>query len=75
MAIYKITCPSYCGSYFASYLQSVTVIAENEADALGRLAEWFKETDRKFIRPDNWQIECISQHSSGVIDWIEDSDY
>lgn len=75
MKVYKISCPSSCGSYFASYLQSVTVVAENETDALEKLAQWFKETGRKFIRPNKWQIDCMAQHASGVIDWVEDSDY
>ncbi len=34
MNIYKILCCSSCGSYFSSYLQSVTIIAQNENEAL-----------------------------------------
>jgi heme/copper-type cytochrome/quinol oxidase subunit 2 len=75
MKVYKISCTSFCGSYFASYLQSVTVIAEDETDALLKLDKWFKETGREFIRPNKWAIDCVADEASGIIDWHEDSDY
>lgn len=78
MKAYKISCHSKCGSYFASYLQSVTVIANSQDEAISELRKWMRDNDRSFINNDEkvWQVELLSTVSiPGVLDWQEDSDY
>jgi hypothetical protein len=75
MNTYKISCFSKCGSYFASYLQSVTVNADSEEEALTLCKEWLDENQRKFIYPESeWRIRELDD-AKGVIDYLEDSDY
>ncbi len=79
MNAYKVSCYSHCGTYFASYLQSVTVLAHTERDAIEYVKIWLKENDRSFIRmdPTQWGVEVITHNTAvvGVIDYYEDSDY
>jgi len=52
MNIYKISCASDCGSYFNSYLQSVTVIAKDKEDAIKYVTKWMeKPLNGSFIYP------------------------
>ena len=76
MAYFKASCHSACGSYFASYLQSVTVIADDTEQAKDRVERWLKREGRSFIKPRGpaWVAERLPG-SGDVIDWHEDSDY
>ncbi|HET8686850.1 MAG TPA: hypothetical protein VFM18_09315 [Methanosarcina sp.] len=75
--IYQVNCFSKCRSYFISYLQSVTVIADDEQHAISLTKEWLKKEGRKFIYPEEkWRVRFIGEHKQqGVIDYHEDSDY
>lgn len=74
--LYKISCPSSCGSYFGSYMQSVSVIADSTEDALARVKKWLKKRGQNFVRDEkHWNVEELGQDGSGVFDWHEDSDY
>lgn len=78
MNTYKVSCYSHCGTYFASYLQSVTVLAVTEREARHHVELWLKENGRSFIRmdPTQWSIQLITRDTNeGVIDYHEDSDY
>jgi hypothetical protein len=78
MNIYNISCRSECGSYFSAYLQNVTVIAENEEDAIEHAKQWMNDSRTWFIDadPKKWCIEMMQEGlQAGVIDWHEDSDY
>ena len=75
MKIYKISCYSDCGTYFGSYLQSLTIIADSE-DQAKELAKKWQRKNQSFIFPENqWDIQEISSVESGVIDYNIDSDY
>jgi hypothetical protein len=57
-------------------LQSVTVIADNEADAIKRIEDWLEKTGNSFIYPkDKWSVLVLGDADYGVIDYLEDSDY
>ena len=74
LSIYKISCYSKCGSYFASYLQSVTVIASDKEDAVQQV----KDEGSSFIYPESeWDVEELAKYplTPGIIDYEEDSDY
>lgn len=76
MKIYKISCYSNCRSYFASYLQSVTVLAESKIEALNKAKDYNNFTGENFIRPitiDN--VEEMKENAFGIIDYLYDSDY
>lgn len=78
MNIYKISCYSACGTYFASYLQSVTVIAESQEGAIEFAKQWMNDKGEGFIDadPSKWDVvQVASTSKSGVVDWYEDSDY
>lgn len=78
MKIYKIICTSRCGSYFTSYLQSVTVIADNEEDAIANVEKWLKGVGDNFIYPKSeWHIVELNENiiNNAVIDYSYDSDY
>lgn len=77
MNAYKISCYSKCGTYFASYLQSVTVLAESEAEAIQKVEDWLDHEGRTFLNSDSskWTVEKLAADMCGVIDWHEDSDY
>lgn len=78
MNIYRIGCWSECGTYFASYLQWLMVLAETKEEAVILAKKWLDKEGRSFIRKNEmtWSIELISDNvSKGVIDWHEDSDY
>jgi hypothetical protein len=77
MNVYKISCYSKCGSYFAPYLQSVTIVAESAEQAVEELKDWLKEQDRSFINKDEsaWSVSLLVNEPCGVIDWHEESDY
>jgi hypothetical protein len=76
MYVFKISCISDCGSYFAAYLQSVTVIANDKNNALAIVKKWLKDNGKEFIKNESkWDIEKISEEINGVIDYCEDSDY
>lgn len=75
MKIYKISCYSTCGSYFDSYLQSLTIIAGSPEQA-EELAKNWQRNNQSFIYPENkWEIMEISNVDHGVIDYNIDSDY
>lgn len=77
MGIFRVSCYSKCGSYFAMYLQSVTVIATDKAEALTNVKAWLKKEGRNFIYPEKeWRIDELKNNlESGVIDYNDDSDY
>jgi hypothetical protein len=76
VTIFKINCFSHCGSYFGSYLQTVTVIAENKEAAINQVKKWLKASHNKFIyNESSWHIEELKPDSFGVVDYLHDSDY
>ena len=78
MKLYKISCHSKYGTYFASYLQSVTVVADSPELALASTRKWLAREGRSFINNDSskWSVEVLANDLSlGVVDWHEDSDY
>lgn len=76
MKIYKVSCHSSCGSYFASYLQSVTVVADNKIEAINKVKDYNLHTGEGFIRPITTDdVEELKQNSFGIIDYLHDSDY
>lgn len=78
MNVYKVSCFSKCGSYFASYLQSVTVTAESKGEAVQHVKAWLDKEGRGFIYPESkWNVEEIANGitSGQVVDYREDSDY
>lgn len=78
MNIYKISFYSKCGSYFESYLKSVTVIATSKEHALEIVRDWSKKYGNSFIYPqEKWNIELITEYVPvpQVIDYEESSDY
>lgn len=78
MNIYRVSCFSDCGSYFVSYLQSVTVKAESESQAKEVVKKWLSDNGKNFIySEDKWEVELVSSKGEipCVIDWIEESDY
>jgi hypothetical protein len=91
MNIFKVSCVSDCGSYFGSYLQSVTVVADTKEDALTVVKECMKKTGNKFIYPETrikkdlykreyiktWDVFLVAGNiqNNTVIDTFEDSDY
>lgn len=76
MKLYKISCYSSCGSYFAAYLQSLTIQAENEAEAIEKAEKWQEFHGEHFIKPTKeCDIEEIVVDRFGVIDSLIDSDY
>lgn len=75
MKIYKISCYSDCGSYFGSYLQSLTIIADSPEQAKEFAKKW-QHKNQSFIYPENkWEVREISSVENGVIDYNIDSDY
>lgn len=76
MKIYKISCTSSCGSYFGAYLQSLTIQAENEAEAIEKAEKWQEFHGEHFIKPiKECYIEELIVDRFGVIDSMIDSDY
>lgn len=79
MKIIKISASSSCGSYFMSYLQSVTVIAENNDDALKVYKKWAKENNSFEKRMKLYFIHLSDlgdvKIDKKVIDSYSDSDY
>lgn len=78
MNIYKISCYSKCGSYFESYLQSVTVLANDEIEAKKITKDWLNKNNERFIYPEtDWETFIILKDLNGpcVIDFYEDADY
>lgn len=77
MSIYRIYYHSSCGTYFASYLQSVTVVADSKAEAIELTQLWLKEQGRCFLEmdPKKWGIEFLGDAAKGVVDYHVDSDY
>ncbi len=75
MKIYKITCYSNCGSYFVSYLQSLTISAESPEEAKEIAKKWQRENESFLYPEDKWEIREISNVECGIIDYHIDSDY
>lgn len=78
MNSYKISCYSRCGSYFGSYLQSVTVIADSKEAALIVTKDWLKKEGERFIYPEEkWRVEVLETGITNgmVVDYHQDSDY
>lgn len=80
MAIFKVSRPSDCGSYFQPYLQSVTIVAESKAQAETVLTQWFVNRGESFVEskyPPEWEVlaEDVSCTVAKVVDFFIDSDY
>lgn len=78
MNVYEISCYSKCNSYFKSYLQSITVVAANEEDAIRVVKKSRPYKNYKFIYPEKeWDIRmiCMDIQNNTVIDYVYDSDY
>jgi len=76
--IFKVSCYSKCSSYFSSYLQSVTVIADTKEDAVKVVKKWLNAKDESFIYPEStWDvwIKETDIKNNMVIDFFKDSDY
>jgi hypothetical protein len=77
MKLFKVSCTSECGSYFTSYLQSLTVVANSAEDAIRVAEEWLDKQERSFIySKDKWRVTFIADIvQDTVVDQHEDSDY
>lgn len=86
MKIYKVSCLSDCGGYFQAYLQSVTLYANSESEALQTAKKWGASQGEKFIKADkNIDIELLSSYDTImqdnpslealIIDYVIDTDY
>lgn len=77
MNVYKISCYSTCQSYFACYLQSVTVISDTPENAKTIVKKWLKKEGKGFIYPENrWELLSLGEAiPNKVVDYLEDSDY
>lgn len=76
MKFYIISCPSSCGSYFAAYLQSLTIQADTEAEAIEKAEKWQEFHGEHFIRPTKeCCIEEVVPDRFGVVNSLIDSDY
>ncbi len=79
MNIYKISCYSKCGSYFLTYLKSVTVISESKEGAIEVVKKWLHKENRLFIEdsPEKWGVDKIYSgiENNVVIDCAIGSDY
>lgn len=78
MNIYKVSCFSKCGTYFAAYLQSVTVTANDSDEALQTVRRHFEVAGDSFIYPENeWRTELLVANvvTGEVVDTQYDSDY
>ena len=78
MKLFIISCYSNSGSHFGSYLQSVTIIAKNEKEAIKAYRKWSNKEGESFIySKDKWDIEEkeIDFSKSQVINSNTDSDY
>ena len=74
--LFCVSCHSTCRSYFASYLQSVTVVAKDKEQAVELVEKWLKKEGRKFIyKKDKWRVDILSDKLEGVVDYHQDSDY
>lgn len=74
--IYKVFAISRCGSYFQSYLKTMTVIAESPEGAM-EMAKAFAEKEGFILAkpPEQWEIVELGPLEFGVIDYLHDSDY
>ena len=76
MKTYIIACRSNCGSYFASYLQSLTIVAETRGEAIERAEAWQEFHGEHFIKSTKeCEISEVTPDRFGVIDSLIDSDY
>ncbi len=78
MKLFKVSCHSKCGSYFASYLQSVTVAADSKESAIAAVTDWMADEGRSFIEKDDskWHVTLLAAVlENRVVDWHEDADY
>jgi len=79
MNVYKITFSSACGSYFGSYLQGLTIIADNQDNAIeyaknSAYGDAFQKSDIKFYTA--LLVENIENiKNCRIIDDFYDSDY
>lgn len=80
MAIFKISRPSDCGTYFQAYLQSVMIVANDRQEAESVLETWLKDNGESFIEskyPPSWETwaEEVTALTPQVIEWTIESDY
>ena len=80
MALYKVSRHSDCGTYFQSYLQSVTVVAESKEAAQEAINAWFNEKGESFVKSKyapEWEVlaEDVICPVAKVVDYTVDSDY
>lgn len=90
MNVYKISCYSDHGSYFGSYLQSITVVSDSKENALIAAKKWMKKTGNSFIYPETrtvvsfgkervktWNVDVLAENIApgSIIDTNENSDY
>lgn len=77
MKIFEVYCYSSCGTYFAAYLKSVTVIADSEDEAKTKALAWCKRNGNGYLvdKKDKLGVRELVPDSFGVIDYDESSDY
>jgi heme/copper-type cytochrome/quinol oxidase subunit 2 len=78
MKIFKISCYSNCGTYFSSYLKSITIIADDKFQAIIKTKEFLENEGENFLyNEDKWQIEtlCNKIGTGKIIDCDNSSDY
>ena len=77
MKIYKISCYSRCGTYFGSYLKSLTILAEDEKSAIRVARNWMRKNQSFLYKKKSWNIEVLCEDvlKEGVVDYDIDSDY
>lgn len=72
--LFKVSAPSPCGSFFAAYLQSITIIAESEEDALEKAVKW-QASNEAFEKGHKVHIDELPIDNLGIVDYCMESDY
>lgn len=76
MKVYQVSYYSSCGTYFQSYLKSVTLSAENEDDAREKAKAWCKKNYNFLIEDSSkWCVTELVSDRFGVLDYDHSSDY
>jgi hypothetical protein len=77
MKIFELAAHSSCGTYFASYLKSVTVIADSKEAAMKKYEEWSVSNEGHSFEKGNLknlEITELSMNSYRILTYDHDSD-
>lgn len=76
ISLYRVSCPSDCGSYFAPYLKAVTVVASSRNQAVAMTVEYLAKHGRRFLYgQDKWKVYFVCDLTPGVVEAHEEADY